>query len=77
MLVDRLDARSLGWLLASFENAVYALSVMWRVNAFDQWGVERGKELTRELTAALEGRADASERDASTQALIRRYRDGS
>lgn len=54
LLADRLDAESLGWLLASFEHAVYALSVLWRVNAFDQWGVEEGKRLAGEIRRRLE-----------------------
>ncbi len=53
LLVDELDARSLGWLLASFEQAVYALSVVWRINPFDQWGVEEGKRLAREIRRQL------------------------
>ncbi|RFF30989.1 glucose-6-phosphate isomerase [Wenzhouxiangella sediminis] len=55
LLVDELDARSLGWLLAGFEQAVYALSVVWRINPFDQWGVEEGKRLAREIRKRLQG----------------------
>lgn len=54
LLVDRLDARSLGWLLATFEHAVFALSVGWQINAFDQWGVEEGKRLAAEIRRKLE-----------------------
>jgi len=55
LLVERLDAAALGRLLASFEHAVYALSVLWGVNAFDQWGVEEGKRLASEFRRRLEG----------------------
>ncbi len=54
LLVDRLNAGKLGWLLASLEHAVYALSVIWRINAFDQWGVEEGKRLAAEIRRRLE-----------------------
>lgn len=47
--VEQLDARRLGWLLASFEHAVYTLSVLWGINAFDQWGVEEGKRRAAHL----------------------------
>src|SRR5699024_5038568 len=53
LLVDELDAGALGWLLASFEQAVYALSVIWRINPFDQWGVEEGKRLAAEFRRRL------------------------
>ncbi|MCA1778511.1 MAG: glucose-6-phosphate isomerase [Xanthomonadaceae bacterium] len=55
MLARTLDAESLGELLANFEHAVYLLSVIWRINAFDQWGVEEGKRLAVEFRAALDG----------------------
>jgi glucose-6-phosphate isomerase len=45
LLANRLTARNLGFLLASFEHAVFALSVLWQINPFDQWGVEEGKRL--------------------------------
>lgn len=54
LLVDRLDAGRLGWLLATFEHAVYALSVIWRVNPFDQWGVEEGKRLAEQIRRRLD-----------------------
>lgn len=49
LVVDKLDAHHLGWLLASLEHAVYTLSVLWQVNAFDQWGVEEGKRLAERI----------------------------
>jgi glucose-6-phosphate isomerase len=49
LLVDRLTPESLGWLLATLEQTVFALSVRWGINAFDQWGVEEGKRLAKEI----------------------------
>jgi len=54
LVTESLSPRSLGWLLATFEHAVYTLSVLWDINPFDQWGVEEGKRLAgqfRELEA--------------------------
>lgn len=45
MILDRLDARTLGMLIAWYEHLVVALSFLWDVNAFDQWGVELGKRM--------------------------------
>jgi glucose-6-phosphate isomerase len=56
LMARRLTAFGLGYLLASFEHAVYALSVFWRVNAFDQWGVEEGKRLARSFKKNLASR---------------------
>lgn len=58
LLVDELDAHSLGWLLATCEHLVYALSVLWHINPFDQWGVEEGKRLAARIRAELEAAGD-------------------
>jgi glucose-6-phosphate isomerase len=55
MLLDRLDPRSLGKLLAMYELMVFVESVVWRINAFDQWGVELGKVLADAIQPALSG----------------------
>jgi len=55
MLIDRLDAHSLGQLLAMYELMVFVESVVWRINAFDQWGVELGKSLADAIQPALAG----------------------
>jgi len=48
----RLDARSVGALLAMYEHRTFVQSVVWNVNAFDQWGVEIGKQLLARRTRA-------------------------
>ncbi len=53
LIVEELDSENLGWLLANLEHAVYTLSVLWGINAFDQWGVEEGKRLAAEIRAIL------------------------
>ena len=54
LMADALSPRGLGYLLASFEHAVFVLAVLWGVNPFDQWGVEEGKRLAREFKKKLE-----------------------
>ncbi len=57
LMSERLTPQALGFLLASFEHAVFVLSALWRINPFDQWGVEEGKRLAKGLRARLdEGR---------------------
>ncbi len=56
LLTEQVSPEGLGFLLASFEHAVYALSVFWQINAFDQWGVEEGKRLAADIRERLETR---------------------
>ncbi|NDC56563.1 MAG: glucose-6-phosphate isomerase, partial [Alphaproteobacteria bacterium] len=70
LLLSRLDAYHLGALLALYEHKTYVQSVLWGLNAFDQWGVELGKELQTPLLAALSGGAVPEGLDASTHANL-------
>lgn len=54
LIAESLDAEALGGLLAAFEHAVYVLSVLWGINPFDQWGVEEGKRLAREIHRGMD-----------------------
>jgi glucose-6-phosphate isomerase len=68
VLLDRLDPRSLGALIAFYEHRTFANAVLLGINPFDQFGVELGKEIARQLA---EG-ADDESLDPSTRALIER-----
>jgi glucose-6-phosphate isomerase len=46
---ERLDARTLGKLVAMYEHKIFTQSVVWGINAFDQWGVELGKKMCEEV----------------------------
>ena len=72
MLLDALTPESLGALLALHEHKVFVQSVLWDINAFDQWGVELGKSLAATILPALAAGSDsgAGAFDASTQGLI-------
>jgi glucose-6-phosphate isomerase len=69
LLFERLDAASLGKLVALYEHKVFVQGVIWDVNSFDQWGVQLGKRLASQLTPAVEGAAAAPEPAALAGAL--------
>jgi glucose-6-phosphate isomerase len=69
LLLPDLSPRSLGALIALYEHKVFVQSVIWGINAFDQWGVELGKQIATRIAAELAG-GDAGEHDASTLGLI-------
>jgi glucose-6-phosphate isomerase len=70
-ILERLDPRSLGALVALHEHRVFTSGRIWGVNSFDQWGVELGKALAQDLEPRLAS-LDASGLDPSTAGLLRR-----
>jgi glucose-6-phosphate isomerase len=74
ILADQLTPEILGKLVALYEHSVFVQGVIWQVNSFDQWGVELGKVLARQITDELSAAEPALHHDSSTNALIRRYR---
>lgn len=72
ILLDALTPQSLGALLAMYEHSVYLQSVFWGINAFDQFGVELGKQVASKLLPALAGEAEAD--DPVTRELLRKLR---
>ncbi len=70
ILMRRLDPRSLGALLALYEHKVFVQAVLWRINPFDQYGVELGKKLASGILKELEAGAASGTRDSSTNGLI-------
>jgi glucose-6-phosphate isomerase len=75
ILADRLTPAALGALVALYEHKVFVQGTIWRINSFDQWGVELGKALAKRILPEL---ASATEpnltHDGSTNRLIRAYR---
>jgi glucose-6-phosphate isomerase len=74
LLTDRLTPETLGKLVALYEHSVFTQGTIWRINSFDQWGVELGKALAQKIIPELEGAEPDLKHDSSTNALIRRYR---
>jgi glucose-6-phosphate isomerase len=75
ILLDNLTPAALGKLVALYEHSVFTQGTIWKIDSFDQWGVELGKALAQKIIPQLES-ADESklEHDSSTNALIQRYR---
>jgi glucose-6-phosphate isomerase len=75
ILADELTPAVLGRLVALYEHKVFVQGSIWRINSFDQWGVELGKALAGRIAPELESRDEpALGHDSSTNTLIRRYR---
>jgi len=74
IVVERISPRRLGALVAMYEHKVFVQSVVWGTNAFDQWGVELGKELGKGVYSRLVGTEETVAEDASTQGLINYFR---
>ncbi len=75
LLYRTLDPFTLGRLIALYEHRVFVEAQLFNINAFDQWGVELGKELATGLLPVVEGKEDAAGRDASTAGLVRHMRE--
>ena len=75
ILADRLTPATLGALVALYEHKIFVQGTIWRINSFDQWGVELGKALANRIIPELASPTDPNlSHDSSTNALIRRYR---
>jgi glucose-6-phosphate isomerase len=77
ILADKLTPATLGKLVALYEHSVFTQGAIWAIDSFDQWGVELGKVLAARIVPELDAAAGLElAHDSSTNALIRRYRDG-
>ena len=74
LVMKRLDALTLGALLAMYEHKAFVEGAIWNVNSFDQFGVELGKTLADRITPELKDGAAAGRHDASTSSLIEAYK---
>ncbi|WP_419716055.1 glucose-6-phosphate isomerase [Aureimonas altamirensis] len=70
ILYRTLDPFTLGRIIALYEHRVFVEAQLYGINAFDQWGVELGKELATGLLPVVRGEASAEGRDASTVGLV-------
>jgi glucose-6-phosphate isomerase len=72
-VLERLTPESLGAFLALYEHRVFTSGALWGINSFDQWGVELGKVLARDIEPRLAS-GDVQGLDASTAGLLERLR---
>ncbi len=70
VLFQRLVPATLGRLIALYEHSVFTQSVVWGINAFDQWGVELGKKLTEQLAPAVQDPGGGHAAPASVMKLL-------
>ncbi|MGG2400033.1 glucose-6-phosphate isomerase [Pseudomonas sp. SH1-B] len=75
LVMNRIAPFELGALVALYEHKVFVQSAIWGINAFDQWGVELGKEMGKDVYQRLTGQLDNNAADASTQGLIAHFRE--
>ncbi len=73
LLLDELTPRALGALVALYEHRTFVSGALWGINSFDQWGVELGKSLCKDLLPRLAS-GDTAGLDAATAAMIQRLR---
>ncbi|HEX6212067.1 MAG TPA: glucose-6-phosphate isomerase [Methylomirabilota bacterium] len=73
IVADRLTPATLGALIALYEHKVFVQGTIWRINSFDQWGVELGKALATKITPELTTPTDLTH-DSSTNNLIQKHR---
>ncbi|HFQ92204.1 MAG TPA: glucose-6-phosphate isomerase, partial [Chromatiales bacterium] len=74
ILFQKLTPRTLGALIALYEHKIFTQGVIWRINSFDQWGVELGKQLARVILPELEGDDPVTSHDCSTNGLINHFK---
>jgi glucose-6-phosphate isomerase len=70
LLYRKLDPFTFGRIVSLYEHRVFVEAAIWDINAFDQWGVELGKELATGLQGVIEGAESAEGRDGSTAGLV-------
>jgi glucose-6-phosphate isomerase len=70
MLFKKLTPRSMGALIAMYEHKIFVQGIVWRINSYDQWGVELGKQLAKAILPELDPRGVRAVHDGSTTGLI-------
>jgi glucose-6-phosphate isomerase len=74
ILLKKLTPRSLGMLISMYEHKIFVQGVIWNIFSFDQWGVELGKQLAKNILPELEGDEAITSHDSSTNGLINAFK---
>ena len=74
LLADDLTPETLGSLIALYEHKIFTQGVIWNIYSFDQWGVQLGKLLAKNVLKDLTAKKAGTKHDSSTNSLIARYR---
>lgn len=75
LVLNKLTPESLGALTALYEHRTFVQSAIWGINPFDQWGVELGKAMSKDIFKAMKDPILLDQLDASTKGLIKLYQD--
>lgn len=70
IMFDRLDPHTLGKLIALYEHKIFVQGMIWNINSYDQWGVEYGKQIAKEILPLLHDETIVDTFDGSTNGLI-------
>jgi glucose-6-phosphate isomerase len=74
IMFRKLTPKTLGSLIAMYEHKIFVQGVIWNIFSFDQWGVELGKQLAKNILPELKGDRPVSSHDSSTNNLINYYK---
>ena len=74
IVMDKLTPYNLGSIVAMYEHKIFVQGVIWNVNSYDQWGVELGKQLAKNVLQEIETGLDKFEHDSSTTGLLNWFR---
>ena len=74
ILVKKMTPRTLGSLIAMYEHKIFVQGVIWNIYSFDQWGVELGKQLAKNILSELTTDEPVIGHDGSTNGLINAYK---
>lgn len=74
ILFKKLTPRTLGALIAMYEQKIFVQGIIWNIFSFDQWGVELGKQLANQILPELSGNEEVTAHDGSTNGLINAYK---
>lgn len=74
ILAQKITPGTLGALIAYYEHLTFTEGAVWNINSFDQWGVELGKSLAKNIQAELDDPAKTGKHDSSTAGLIAAFK---
>ena len=70
ILFKKLTPKTLGQIIAMYEHKIFTQGIIWNINSFDQWGVEYGKQIAKQVLPKLSEKAPTDNFDSSTNGLI-------
>lgn len=74
IMFQKLTPKTLGSLIALYEMKIFVQGIIWNINSFDQWGVELGKQLAKNILPELDGTNQVKSHDSSTNGLINYFK---